>query len=842
MGISARLRRTALQGFFFLLISFVCLAAHASRRIDAGEAPKLKPDEGLLVLAVDSDIDLEAVRFEREKSMWNGGSFRNLKKGYTLRLFAVPAGRYAWKRVVGQSFGYFTISFDLSNQPDYAFEVKPGRVNYVGDLVFRSTGAFTAQLRLANRSLVAMDWLESTHPAIAADPSLAFAYTGRYPDPFPDFYRQIRGTATATPKDTLTAPPAPATPLPLPPRELWKYDRVIDVAISPGGDVVVEATREGEKLWHLAAIDLATNKSILIATADMPFEDVQWESDRVLLANAHTPIGDVLHAFHFAAGTDGKPFNVRHVAVPTSGVVVDLLPEEPGMILYESVATDGLVVQRLRLDDDATVRAFLKGRYKDRLNVGVGRDLRWFADGHGRLRAALARDGEEDVALMYGADGVYRKVMRYDGESGFQPSRLSYEGDRFFGFLEDGRAQRDLVEMDPATGQIVRTVYSKPGIDLVHAIYDDKRVPIGVMYYREGRLVTEYFDERNERLVDVLRRAFPDRSVATLDRSRDAKRMLLWVDGIDQPPQVYLLDIETRQASLLDEMAPQLSKRRFAPAHLLKVKGSDGLPVDAFLTMPEVAGKRPLVVMAHGGPIGVQDDLHFNRDVQFLASLGYAVLQVNFRGSDGYGKAFREAGYRNYGRMIEDDIDAALRAALAAYPLDSDRMCTLGLSYGGYSAIVSTIRWPGRFRCAIDMSGVSDLPLFFTASDSSTAAKTREYMEKMIGNPNGPADLETMRQTSPLYRYQELTAPLMIVHGREDERVDYEHSRRLVRLLGMANRPPVVLAFEDEGHGLDKVEDLDKAWTGIAGFLARYLQPSALPAASPAASTSAAGH
>jgi dipeptidyl aminopeptidase/acylaminoacyl peptidase len=240
-------------------------------------------------------------------------------------------------------------------------------------------------------------------------------------------------------------------------------------------------------------------------------------------------------------------------------------------------------------------------------------------------------------------------------------------------------------------------------------------------------------------------------------------------------------------------------------------------------TLPDAEGKRPLVVMPHGGPIGVSDDRHFNRDVQFIASLGYAVLQVNYRGSDGYGKAFREAGYRNYGKLIEDDIDAAIKAALAAYPLDESKMCALGGSYGGYSAMVAAIRWPERFRCAVSIAGVSDRALFFTASDSGRDAQTRLQMERIMGNPNVPADLADMQLTSPLYRYQDLKVPVMLVHGQEDVRVDMEHTRRLVRLLNLAGRPPVLMSLANEGHGFEKLDSVDKSWTAIAGFLQEYL-------------------
>lgn len=249
------------------------------------------------------------------------------------------------------------------------------------------------------------------------------------------------------------------------------------------------------------------------------------------------------------------------------------------------------------------------------------------------------------------------------------------------------------------------------------------------------------------------------------------------------------------------------------------------------------------MVFPHGGPIGVSDTLHFNRDVQFLASQGYAVLQVNFRGSDGYGKSFREAGHRNYGRLIEDDIDAALRSALASFPLDESRMCVVGASYGGYSALVSTLRWPGRFRCAVSLSGLSDRVLFFTASDGARSAEARPQLEKIMGDPR--KDLTEMQATSPLYHVRELTVPVMLVHGREDVRVDFEHTRRLVRMLNLEGRPPVVLAFPGMGHGFDDAVALDITWTGIAGFLQQYLGAPVAPAvtatATPAPSAAAPG-
>lgn len=157
----------------------------------------------------------------------------------------------------------------------------------------------------------------------------------------------------------------------------------------------------------------------------------------------------------------------------------------------------------------------------------------------------------------------------------------------------------------------------------------------------------------------------------------------------------------------------------------------------------------------------------------------------------------------------------------------------LGASYGGYSALYSTIRWPDRFRCAVSISGVTDRILFFTASDGARTAKGRADMERVLGNPR--TELDAMVQTSPLYQYAHLGAPVMLAHGEEDERVDFEHTRRLVRMLDLAGRPPVLMTFPKEGHGFSDPDDLEKLWTGVAGFLHEHLDsPKSAPSAKPA--------
>ncbi|GAB3092891.1 hypothetical protein GCM10027159_07960 [Lysobacter terrae] len=828
---------------FALLFALTSLQAGAVSKVDPGEEPRLAPDEGLLVVSVDSDVGLASMRFRNEGGSWGNGYLRGIKEGRTTQLYRLPAGRYHWTKILIFDTWSWSGSFDLSKNDEFAFEVKPGQINYAGDVVYRAAGFLSADMRLSNRALPVLDWLQAKHPALTA--KLPFAYSGYYPDPFPAFYLEAKRSAANVPGDLdagRTAPKPEA--LPLPPKLLWKEGRVDDVALSADGQWVVEAVHEQPERWALGIFDANKGTGQRLVASDAPFEDIRWESDRILLATTRSVVGTWLHAFHISQSTDGK-FTIKRVDGPVGGDLVDVLPAEPGVVLYQRRDQKGqLVVHRLDLNSEEGTKVFKRARSRERLNLGVANDLHWFADGSGRLRMAFARKGEDDVALMHGQDGVYREVLSYRANSGFQPLQLSYDGNLIYGFTDEERGQRDLVAFDPAQGKIVQTVYSKPGVDLVSAVFDDRRKPIGATYYAQGLLVTDYFDEAGRHLEKMLHAAFPGQTVTAIRRSRDASQMLLWVDGSDRPPQVYLLDTVKRQAQLFDDLLPDLAGRKFARADVLKVHGSDGLPVEAFLTLPDGEGKRPLVVMPHGGPIGISDDLHFNREVQFLASLGYAVLQVNFRGSEGYGKAFREAGYRNYGKLIEDDIDAAIKAALASYPLDESKMCAVGTSYGGYSAMVAAIRWPQRFRCVVSISGVSDRALFFTSSDSGRDAETRKLMERTIGNPSVPAELSDMQATSPLYRYQDLKVPVMLVHGGEDARVDMEHTRRLVRLLNLAGRPPVLLTFKNEGHGVEQLDNRDQAWSSIAGFLGEYLgraKVAASPATTPAAAAAPQG-
>lgn len=786
----------------------------AMDRVDPGELPTLRADEGLVLVAIDSSIPLEAVHVRKDGgSMFGGGILRRLPAGRTLRLYVAPAGRYEWNRV-STYFGYYR----FGNDAEYDFEVKPGRISYAGDLVFRPTGFFSATVLVANRGLGALDWLQAEHAQLlAAHP---FEYVGQYPDPFPAFHRERLAAAGAKqpPYPELAKPPE-AKALALDPADLWGPERVSLFELNPAGTLLAMQLREDDKeSWTIDIIDLASGEAHRVARSGFAFHSLHWSGDDILLVALGGNFQQAINVI--AAGRHEGRLRFTRYELPVTGRVLDVIPAQPGHILFGSYEARGnFMVHRIDVSTEESAKAF-RAKTSDRLNKGAKDDRWWFADGQGRLRAAIISRDEESV-LVHGSPGATTDVMSLRGDGGFSPEALSFDGSTLYGRSDEGRAQRDLVAFDIASKRITATLFSKAGVDVDSVIYDHHRTPIGVRYYRDGRLVSDYFGQQDRRLGDLLERAFPGKTVAVVRRSHDGGQLVLYVDSADTPGRLYHLDVAQRRASLLENLMPRLEGKSFAPTHVVNATGKDGLAIEAYLTLPAGNGKRPLVVYAHGGPIGVSDRLHFDADVQFLASLGYAVLRVNFRGSEGYGKAFRDAGHGAFGTAIEDDIDAALGRALADHPLDASRMCTVGGSYGGYSALISAIRWPQRFRCAVSIAGVTELPLLLTANDSARSAEGRDQLEKIIGDPR--KDLDAMRRASPLYRYDELVVPVLFAHGDEDLRVDLEHMRRLVRMLEIAGRPPVGLVFEGEGHGFGKEANTHALWKGVAGFLQQHL-------------------
>ncbi|MEI6859070.1 MAG: S9 family peptidase [Shewanella sp.] len=325
-------------------------------------------------------------------------------------------------------------------------------------------------------------------------------------------------------------------------------------------------------------------------------------------------------------------------------------------------------------------------------------------------------------------------------------------------------------------------------------------------------------DSSEAKLHQSLVSAFNGDTVIVSSTTRDRKQAVVHVSSDRNPGTFYLFDTETMKAQYLMSARSWIKPENMAMTEPFRIKTPDGLILNGQMTLPKgQSNNLPTVVMPHGGP-HVRDYWGYDPQVQMLANAGYAVVQINFRGSSGYGENFIEAGYGNWGTKIQDDILLATTYAVQQGVADKDRLCILGVSFGGYSALQSAIRSPDTFKCAIGYAGVYDLEMLYDEGDTKRLRWGEAYLDKTLGT-----DTAKQRAQSPVHHVSQLKAPVLIIHGEDDERAPIEHAEALKDALDKASHPYEWLVKDKEGHGFYKEQNILEANKAILSFLDKYI-------------------
>lgn len=802
---------------FFTFLFCSSLVSAGIREVKDGEDVQLKPNEGLVLLVFHSNVPINSASIT---SAGGGasGSYRimNPQAGKSIRLLIATAGTYTWNQL-----DLFQMYFPMRKDTDVTFPVKAGVINYPGDLIFSFSDPSYGSIHRSNRGLALIDWMEKNYPAIFM--RYDFEYAGQYPDVFPAFYKQER-QGKPGPLESKSLPVDISTNMPLAPETLWRASRIAHISLSPDARYISEVVNTGE---NTKALEIINRKSgdITVYRTFYKLTDLTWVSDDAFVMAFDSLQRSSSVVFVRIIESTAAKLGFESTYIPRTGNVIDPMLSNPDYFLFASwskTSNGAIFVHKINKRD---ISAMTKpGTYsvKSRVNINLENDYGWLTNGKGEIVAAVVGNKEGKRTLMLKQGLQYRPVREFPEDDSFMPVALSVDGQKLFALTDQGRTQRELVLFDIAGTDLGKTIFSKDNVDINSVLFDAQRQPTGVTYYDGGELKNEYFDIDSQKINAQLSAAFPDSNVMVIDKDKTGNYSLIYVDSSTNPGSVFLFNLATNAAEKIDDNAPWLTKVKFGKSKAIKVAARDGLVIESYLTLPQSPEKLPpLIVMPHGGPIGIRDDRHFDHSVQFLVSLGYAVLQVNFRGSEGFGKSFREAGKGSLGTAIEDDVDAVLTEVLKSQVVDKSNMCIMGMSYGGYSALVSSMRWPGRFKCAISFSGPTDRILTFSASDSVRSEPTRKWMEQYFGNPK--TELAKMKSEQPLYSYKKLNTPLLLIHGTVDYRVDYEHAIRLQRMLTLAENSPMLLTLKNEGHGFTNLSSKKVAWGVIAGFLEKHL-------------------
>ncbi|MBA3810347.1 MAG: S9 family peptidase [Caulobacteraceae bacterium] len=314
---------------------------------------------------------------------------------------------------------------------------------------------------------------------------------------------------------------------------------------------------------------------------------------------------------------------------------------------------------------------------------------------------------------------------------------------------------------------------------------------------------TILFDPAQQAIFDKIRRAFPGERVALISSSAGLQRMVLHTDGPGDSGTYFLVDVPTKKISAIGWDYPTVLPPQVAPTRMVTYKAADGLTVRGILTLPPGREAKGLaaVVLPHGGPQG-HDTLHFDWWAQALASRGYAVFQPNFRGSDGEGKAFRDAGFGQWGRKMQTDISDGVADLARQGVVDPQRVCIVGASYGGYAALAGVTLQQGLYRCAVAVSGVSDLNamLAWEADRGGESTSTMRYWRRFMGTTSdGDGSLKAL---SPARLAAKADAPVLLIHGRDDTTVAISQSRNMRAALAGAGKAVELIELAGEDHYL----------------------------------------
>jgi dipeptidyl aminopeptidase/acylaminoacyl peptidase len=446
----------------------------------------------------------------------------------------------------------------------------------------------------------------------------------------------------------------------------------------------------------------------------------------------------------------------------------------------------------------------------------------WIVDKNGDCVARSEWNPKQSVYRVLAKNGSgWRELYSQRGRGDIALHGLTADGVAIVatGARDTGRRVAWTIPLDSGG---LKVLYEDATYDVESVINDRYNgAPIGI-WLGGPEEPAKWFDAAAGSRFASVQRAFKDRSVIVYGRSADSKRVLARVESPSHPPIYYLVDFTKKTADIVGDEYPALADVPLGEVSAISYKARDGTSIPAYLTIPPgTTGKNlPLVVVPHGGP-EARDSYEFYWLTQFLATRGYAVLQPQFRGSVGNGDAFRLAGYKQWGGLMQDDVTDGVQAMIEQGVADAKRICIVGASYGGYAALAGATFTPDLYKCAVSVAGVSDLPdmLGSVKENIGDESNSIAYWKESIGEIYDKA----LIPRSPARMAANVRIPVLLLHGEDDTVVPIAQSKKMARELGKLGKPVTFVRLDGEDHWLSRGETRLQVLKEIEKFLAANL-------------------
>jgi dipeptidyl aminopeptidase/acylaminoacyl peptidase len=618
-----------------------------------------------------------------------------------------------------------------------------------------------------------------------------------------------------------------------------KPSQYMDIKISPTGEYLASTSRNDEGTVSLTVLDLKNDKivSITRGKGKESVNSFDWLNDERLLLTMAREFGSFEAPFPtgelIAMDADGGNKVILTGRRAKSGdkrfsAIIDVLPDQPEQVLIYSVDRTAeepfLDLYRMKVSNG---RKKSLGRAPLRAFAGGGVQI--IANDNGDVLVIQGSDPTKDnMSIMMARETIdadWKVVLEtkaYQGD--FNPIKFLEDGETLIGMSDLKTDTRSIATFNIKTKEhTVLLNHNKADMNPVMSVSNGEADEIVAGSYEFNEIGISFLgnvkNTKNQAFIASLMKTFKDQSVTMTSATKDDGKFVIRVSSANKPGKFYLYDNEVRKLKVLTPSRPWLKTDMIPTTQIVTYTSRDNKTITGVLTLPPGKSKNlPFILLPHGGPHGIKDTiLNMDADAKVFASHGYAVLQPNFRGSGGYGKAFLTAGFRKWGTEMIDDMTDGTNFLIKEGIVDKDRMCVYGASYGGYAAIQSVIREPDLYKCTVGFVGVYDLDMMFEKGDIQENQSGVNYMKRVL--PTG----EDVKVQSPVLNADKIKVPVFIIQGEEDVRVPKEHAFALRDALEARKHPLEWMMKKGEGHGFYKPENNIERWEAMLKFFNKHM-------------------
>lgn len=445
-----------------------------------------------------------------------------------------------------------------------------------------------------------------------------------------------------------------------------------------------------------------------------------------------------------------------------------------------------------------------------KMNVETGRTVRvarapvrragFDTDNKGQVRFAAGAGSDNRVQTYYRAgDGAEWQLINDETETQRVVTPLGFNADSTVAYLqvEQETGPDAIYTFDPATLEKKRLMANER-VNPLTVFRSPADGSVIAAVFMDGKPTIEYIDPQNPfaQAHKALQAAVPNQVIYPTSWSADGRYGLFLGFADRVPGDFYLFDREGGKLEYMVSRASWFTPEQLAETRPIRFTARDGLEIHGYLTIPRGSDGKglPLIVNPHGGPFGPFDSWGYEPERQLLASRGYATLQVNFRGSGNYGRAFLRKGFQQWGGTMQDDLTDATKWAIAEGIAPADRICIYGASYGGYAALMAVVKEPTLYQCAVGNVGVYDMPMMFGSGDIPETRSGENFLKEALGT-------RSLESVSPNRQAASIQVPVYLMAGREDVRAPPEHTEMMYEALKALGKPVEMKIYEGEGHG-----------------------------------------